>query len=227
MERDQLAAYLKAGMSLEQIAEAEGKHASTIGYWVKRHGLVANGKARYAARGGIDAASLEQLIERELTISEMAKELGRSESTVNYWLRRYGLRTARAKGRRPLAEAALASGTNRFRARCRLHGVTDFLVFRDGRSRCARCSSEAVNRRRKKVKRRLVEEAGGECAICGYRRYEGALQFHHLEPSLKRFSLSGGGITRALAEARREAGKCVLLCANCHAEVEAGVARVS
>jgi hypothetical protein len=32
----------------------------------------------------------------------------------------------------------------------------------------------------------------------------------------------GEGVTRSRAEARAEARKCVLLCANCHAEVEAG-----
>ncbi len=31
------------------------------------------------------------------------------------------------------------------------------------------------------------------------------------------------GLTRPLAELRREARKCVLLCANCHAEVESGL----
>jgi hypothetical protein len=33
-------------------------------------------------------------------------------------------------------------------------------------------------------------------------------------------------VTRALAKAREEAAKCVLLCANCHAEVEAGIAQL-
>ena len=31
---------------------------------------------------------------------------------------------------------------------------------------------------------------------------------------------------RSLARCRQEAAKCVLLCANCHAEVEAGVAEL-
>ena len=39
----------------------------------------------------------------------------------------------------------------------------------------------------------------------------------------KNFSLSHEGVTRSLERAREEARKCVLLCANCHAEVEAGV----
>jgi hypothetical protein len=45
-----------------------------------------------------------------------------------------------------------------------------------------------------------------------------------VEPILKAFNISERGMTRALARAREEARKCVLLCANCHAEVEAGVA---
>jgi hypothetical protein len=76
------------------------------------------------------------------------------------------------------------------------------------------------------VKQTLVDEAGGACQICGYRRYVGALQFHHLDPSTKNFHLASGGIARALDRQRAEARKCVLLCANCHAEVEAGIVSV-
>jgi hypothetical protein len=72
------------------------------------------------------------------------------------------------------------------------------------------------------VKAQLVVEAGGRCAVCGYDRHVGALQFHHLEPSEKSFTISHGGIARALEKARVEASKCILLCANCHAEVESG-----
>jgi hypothetical protein len=53
-----------------------------------------------------------------------------------------------------------------------------------------------------------------------------ALQFHHLDPERKAFSLAATGVTRSLALARAEAAKCALLCANCYAEVEAGVVAV-
>jgi 5-methylcytosine-specific restriction endonuclease McrA len=76
------------------------------------------------------------------------------------------------------------------------------------------------------VKRILVGEAGGCCAICGYVGCVAALQFHHRNPSTKLFSLATEGATRSLAKARAEAKKCVLLCANCHAEVEAGYRRL-
>ena len=71
-----------------------------------------------------------------------------------------------------------------------------------------------------------MEEAGGRCQLCGYGRYQGALQFHHLDPTTKEFAISRQGVTRAFAELREEAAKCILLCANCHAEVEAGLSTV-
>jgi transposase len=73
------------------------------------------------------------------------------------------------------------------------------------------------------VSNRSCAHHGGVCAACGYERCIAALQFHHLDPATKRFNLSLKGLARSYAEARAEAQKCVLLCANCHAEVEAGV----
>ena len=62
------------------------------------------------------------------------------------------------------------------------------------------------------------ELAGGR----GYDAYVGALQFHHMDPDSKTFGLSQGGFTRSLEAVRAETRKCVLLCSNCHAEVEGG-----
>jgi hypothetical protein len=53
-----------------------------------------------------------------------------------------------------------------------------------------------------------------------------ALEFHHLDPAKKEFEVNYRGCTRSLAVFRAEADKCVLLCSNCHAEVEAGIASV-
>ena len=50
-----------------------------------------------------------------------------------------------------------------------------------------------------------------------------ALEFHHIDPGAKTFALSQRGVTLSLESMRAEARKCVLLCSNCHAEVEAGV----
>jgi hypothetical protein len=95
-------------------------------------------------------------------------------------------------------------------------------VRRVGGFRCARCEADRVVAWRRKVKQILVAEAGGACLLCGYAQCPAALQFHHLDPTAKSFALSREGVTRSLARAREEAAKCALLCANCHAEVEAG-----
>ena len=105
---------------------------------------------------------------------------------------------------------------------CARHGATRFRLDPRGTYRCKRCAQERVAERRRKVKRILVAEAGGRCQMCGYDRCVAALQFHHLDPRGKSFALSHQGATRGLEKAREEARKCVLLCANCHAEVEAG-----
>jgi hypothetical protein len=54
-----------------------------------------------------------------------------------------------------------------------------------------------------------------------------ALHFHHVEPSLKRHEINAKGVAIALDRLRGEAQKCVLLCSNCHAEVEDGIAAIS
>jgi hypothetical protein len=77
------------------------------------------------------------------------------------------------------------------------------------------------------VKKALVDEAGGRCALCGFDEHLAALQFHHVDPSDKSFHLAEGGMTRGIAKSRAEVKKCVLLCANCHAQVEAGAKSVS
>ena len=100
------------------------------------------------------------------------------------------------------------------------------MIEHSGRARCRECRKQRVVEWRRRTKQKLVAEAGGACQLCGYNRWMGALQFHHLDPGQKSFALSRRGMTRAFAELQEEAKKCALLCANCHAEVEGGFADV-
>jgi hypothetical protein len=167
--------------------------------------------------------TLEKLVAAGLTVREIAAELGISTSTVRERMAAHGLVTVRAQRTATFRRAAQL-GLRKIRAWCPKHGHTDFFRLSQGGFRCGRCNSAAVARRRRKVKQTLVAEAGGACAICGYSRSHAALQFHHLDPVSKSFGLGWRGVTRSIDIARAEAAKCVLLCANCHAEVEAGVA---
>jgi hypothetical protein len=82
---------------------------------------------------------------------------------------------------------------------------------------------KAVTKRRKALKRRAVALHGGACVLCGYDKHPGVLDFHHLDPSTKRFGISSGGYSRSWARILEEISKCILVCANCHREVELGL----
>jgi|SRR3989344_6898850 len=77
----------------------------------------------------------------------------------------------------------------------------------------------AVDKRRRKIKSLAIAYKGGKCCRCGYERFEGALEFHHLDPRGKDFSLSKDGLTRSWERTKKELDKCVLVCANCHREI--------
>lgn len=220
MEKAFLEDCLGKGMSLDSIGELSGKHPSTVGYWLKKHGLRAGGADRHARKGPLDKARLEALVGEGLTLEEIARRVERSVATVRYWLRRHELGTRQRRRQQPPGRPKRAN------MECGRHGMTQFVLEGRGHYRCVACRVEAVARRRRVVKRTLVEEAGGECRICGYSRCQQALQFHHLDPAIKEFHLGQGGASRSLAKSRAEARKCVLLCANCHAEVEAGLAKM-
>jgi transposase len=223
MDRDSLAQMLGEGLSLAEIGQHAGLHESTVGYWVKKHRLEAVNGQKHAARGALAREDLARLVEAGASIAQIAEAVGRSKTTVRHWLREYGLRTRRGTQRAVRAEQ-IAGGERPAQRMldCPHHGTAVFQLRPDSGYRCLKCRSDAVSRRRRKVKRVLVEEAGGKCGGCGYDRCIAALEFHHVNPAEKRFSLSHRGVARSLASARAEAEKCILLCANCHAEVEAG-----
>jgi len=162
---------------------------------------------------------LAVLISAGATVAELATHLGRSKGSVRYWLKKYGLKTNNSVGPRPRVRGE--KGPTAL-SECPVHGWTEFVRRARSEYRCKHCRVEAVQRRRRKAKQILVDEAGGKCAICGYNRHLAALQFHHVDPERKSFGGSRRGITRSIDVLRAEARKCVLLCSNCHAEVEAG-----
>jgi transposase len=222
MDRASLEQLLGQGLSLAEIGKRCELHESTVGYWVEKHGLKAVNRDKYAARGGLQREELEPLVAQGNSIAQIAEAVGLSKTTVRHWLREYGLITRRGEWRRKSMSAMGDAPMDVVQRECSQHGLTDFKRRSTSGYRCLKCRSEAVVRRRRKVKQILVEEAGGVCIGCGYSRCIAALEFHHLVPSEKSFSLSHRGVARSLEKAKAEASKCVLLCANCHAEVESG-----
>ena len=74
---------------------------------------------------------------------------------------------------------------------------------------------------RRALKKQLVNYKGGKCEKCGYDKCLRALQFHHLNPSEKDFTISSS-IRLSEFDINKyyeEVDKCILVCANCHAEI--------
>lgn len=82
------------------------------------------------------------------------------------------------------------------------------------RTTCLRCRDQ---KRRHARKAQAVSYMGGKCSECGYKRSVKALQFHHRDPKKKEFGI-GQRMRRSWSVVKKELKKCVLICANCHAE---------
>lgn len=72
-----------------------------------------------------------------------------------------------------------------------------------------------------RIKQQAVNYKGGRCQSCGYNRCLMALQFHHLDPTQKDFEISQASLPWDLI--KQELDKCILVCANCHTEIHAGL----
>lgn len=101
---------------------------------------------------------------------------------------------------------------------CPKHGFTEFSLRGNGTYRCRKCSSDAVQRARRKLKAQLVEYKGGKCEICGYDKCISALEFHHPNPDEKEFQISNCNI-KSFERLKKEVDKCILVCSNCHKEL--------
>ena len=76
---------------------------------------------------------------------------------------------------------------------------------------------------RRRTKLRAVALLGGRCEGCSRSFGVAAFEFHHREAGAKEFAISSDGIPRPWEKIAAELAKCVMLCANCHREVHAGV----
>ena len=107
--------------------------------------------------------------------------------------------------------------------KCKKHGFTVHTLDNSGRWRCRKCRVEVVQKRRALIKEKAIQYKGGKCSICGYNKYVGALEFHHLNPNEKDFGIGQKGCTRSWEKVREELDKCILVCANCHREIHADI----
>ena len=81
---------------------------------------------------------------------------------------------------------------------------------------------ENVKSYRQRQKENIIYVMGEKCACCGYNKCNSALELHHLNPDEKDFTFSDN-TNRAWETVVQELPKTILVCANCHREIHAGL----
>ena len=79
-----------------------------------------------------------------------------------------------------------------------------------------------IKNRRIEFRQNALKYKGSICVLCGYNKCNRAFDFHHVDPNTKKFNISSVAYTYTWEEVILELDKCILLCANCHREVEEG-----
>lgn len=85
----------------------------------------------------------------------------------------------------------------------------------------AKTNSENVCNFVRNRKTNLISLFNNKCCLCGFDKFQEALEFHHVNPEEKELKLSSN-IMVALDKQIDEARKCILVCANCHRGIHAG-----
>jgi hypothetical protein len=91
---------------------------------------------------------------------------------------------------------------------------------------CRVCTNIQSKQRQQNLKKEMINYKGGECQVCGYSRYQGALEFHHTNPNLKDFNISNLKHYKLDEVVKEELDKCVLVCSNCHREIHGGLIKL-
>lgn len=175
---------------------------------------------------------LQNLINKNYSTYQIAKRLKSSQTNARYWLKKHGLKTNFKSFKDgylpPTKKERIIENGKTYVVCCQCStkkelNKDNFYIRKDGRYHvwCKPCGRRKSIERLREYKVACVEYKGGKCQICGYNKYFGALDFHHLDSSKKDFTIAGSNKT--LKGLKPELDKCVLLCSNCHRETHAGL----
>ena len=162
---------------------------------------------------------LNNYINQNYSTYKISEVTGKSVTTVKYWLKKFNLKTNHISFNERIK---MEYGETRFCPRCQKDVETEKFHKRRGKENssvyCKICTSEQTLDRQRKLKMKSVEYKGGSCTRCGYNKYYGALEFHHLDPSEKDFNI-GNCKSTSFEKVKKELDKCILVCSNCHREI--------
>ena len=157
----------------------------------------------------MDKITLQQYVKLNYSTRKIAQLENSSQTNIRHWLNKYNLKT----------------NFNQFNESdyfCDCGETDSSKFYGHSKKTCSKCHNLRTAETGKNNRAFAVNHLGSKCMVCGYDKYIGSLDIHHLDPTIKDKdfrNMRGWCRERILSEIE----KCVLLCRNCHAEVHAGI----
>lgn len=92
------------------------------------------------------------------------------------------------------------------------------------------CSNQCLKRHWDKNNRKRMQDEYSKfktdqgCQICGYDKYGGSMDYHHIDPNKKKRRVAPDNYLTK--KGKDEIAKCILVCKNCHYEIHGGVIKI-
>lgn len=176
----------------------------------------------------MDKSILETYINQGLSTHQIAKITNKSQTSIRHWLKKFDLKTSNKsfKEQPRTKNIILLNGIkSKYCPKCKeiKNLQNEFYASKSGEvyGWCKSCNNKITHEKQLIRKAECVKYKGGKCIVCGYNKYVGALDFHHVNPEEKEFNIAQLR-SYSLEFLIKELDKCVLLCKNCHAEVHHG-----
>jgi DNA-binding CsgD family transcriptional regulator len=225
--KDKYIDLINKGYTTKQIGLETNESSSTVKRNLQKLGLktIHSNKEKNLMK-----SDLERLIKLHYSTYAIANELKCSQGCVRHALKKFQLKTnSKWALTRKKIKQEIKNGTYTCRV-CKINkelNVNNFYIRTNGtfHTWCKECNNRITYEKQIQRKKDAVEYKGGKCIVCGYNKYIGALDFHHLDPSKKEFSI-GKLRTYSLDKLKSELDKCVCVCRNCHAEIHHGLVSV-
>lgn len=167
--------------------------------------------------------TLQELVDKNMSTRTISKTLNVSQTTVRYWLMKYSIKTN---------YISKFNDESKSCRKCNVIKHKSEYYFKDKhkntyQSECKTCFNSRITAQYQQLKSLCVAYMGGKCKLCGYDKYQGALEFHHIDPCKKDFSISMANSRVFNDKIKQELEKCILVCSNCHREIHAGITSCS
>ena len=217
---DKLKSLVDQGKTIEVISKEMGISLGSVKRKIKSLGLKTKNAIKMRDEYNttpIEKKLLEDLISSGNSLRKISKIIDKSLSSVRYWVDKYEIESGFKKF------STKEYGETKFCPRCQENLSIDKFHDRRGKKNgavyCKSCTTIQTLERMRTLKSKMIEYKGGKCVRCGYDKYQGALEFHHINPDMKDFNPSHLRKYSFDERIKEELDKCILVCSNCHREI--------